>query len=203
MAKGGDKIQETPQQRAQVEFAVKQLADYKKRWLPVQQRLATTIQRSGEAGSAARRSASGRSNVDTQINFKKAQGAVDKMLASAGAAPGSAKANLATTGVNADTATSRGFGGVVADQKVDDAYLAGLSAIAATGRGERQSVADSLSQQASTSARQAASDAQASLDKHAAQAGLIGQFAGVGLQSAMNRGGASPRNSFTGRNDFS
>ena len=31
MSKGGDRVEETPQQRAQVEFAVNQLADYKKR----------------------------------------------------------------------------------------------------------------------------------------------------------------------------
>lgn len=190
MSKGGDRAEETPQQRAQVEFAVNQLADYKKRWLPVQQRLATAVQEMGKEGSSARKAAAGKANVDSAINFEKAQGAVQKMLTAGGAAPGSGKFDLGVTGVETDKAASRGLGVTIADQQVDDAYLSGLSALAATGKGQRAQVADSLGRQAQQSARQAQADAEASVQQHAAQAGLAGQFAGYGLQSAF---GAQPK----------
>ena len=69
MSKGGSEVKETSQQRAMTEFAVNQLQDYTKRWLPLQKRLAAQTVESGAAGSAARKSATGRSNVDTQIAF--------------------------------------------------------------------------------------------------------------------------------------
>lgn len=189
MGGGKDQVEETPQQRAQVEFAVNQLADYKKRWLPVQQRLATAVQAMGKEGSAARKAAAGKANVDNAINFEKAQGAVEKMLSSGGAGVGSGKFDLGVTGVQADKAASRGLGMAVADQQVDDAYLSGLTALAATGKGQRAQVADSLSRQAAQSSRQAAADAEASMAQHGAQANLVGQFAGYGLKSAF---GAQP-----------
>jgi len=84
---GGDKgIQETPQQRAAVEHAVNLMADYKQRWLPVQENLAKHIVASGEAGSRERTAATGRASTDNAMQFAKAGGAVEKSLANSGAA---------------------------------------------------------------------------------------------------------------------
>ena len=52
MSKGGSEVKETSQQRAMTEFAVNQLQDYTKRWLPLQKRLAAQTMESGAAGSA-------------------------------------------------------------------------------------------------------------------------------------------------------
>lgn len=180
MSKGGSEIKETAQQRAMTEFAVNQLQDYTKRWLPLQKRLAAQTMESGAAGSAARKSAAGRANVDTQIAFAGAGEGLEKKLAGTGRNLGAAM-----TGMADNAATSRGMGQVTANQSVDDAYTETLAALAATGRGERAGVSNSLSRQASMSGQQAAMDAETALAKEGAVGELAGQFAGYGLQAAM------------------
>ena len=180
MSKGGSEVKETAQQRAMTEFAVNQLQDYTKRWLPLQKRLAAQTMESGAAGSAARKSASGRANVDTQIAFGQAADTLEKKFAGSGR-------NVATgmMGLSDNAATSRGMGRVAADQSVDDAYTETLAALAATGRGERAAVGNALSRQASMSGQQAAMDAETALAKEGAVGQVVGQVAGYGLQAAM------------------
>ncbi len=180
MSKGGSEIKETAQQRAMTEFAVNQLQDYTKRWLPLQKRLAAQTAESGAAGSAARKSASGRANVDNQIAFSEAEGVLEKRLAGTGRNTGAALAGFSDT-----KATSRGMGQVTADQSVDDAYTETLAALAATGRGERAGVGNAMARQADMSGQQAAMDAQTALAKESAIGEGIGVGAGYGLQAAM------------------
>jgi hypothetical protein len=177
--------QETPQQRAMVEHAVNQFADWKQRWLPVQKNLMGQIQAMGKPGSQAREDAAGRASTDSAIQFGKAQGALQKSLANTGAGAGSAKFNLGVTGAGEDQAKSKAFGLTVADQQINDAYVEGLSALAATGRGERAQVGDSLGRMAAQSSRQAAADAESSAIDRASTAGLVGQVAGFGLQQSL------------------
>ena len=80
----------------------------------------------------------------------------------------------AMTGMADNAATSRGMGQVTANQSVDDAYTETSAALAATGRGERAGVGNSLSRQAAISGDQAAADAQSALAKETA----IGETAG-------------------------
>ena len=183
MSKGGSEIKETAQQRAMTEFAVNQLQDYTKRWLPLQKRLAAQTMESGAAGSAARKSAAGRANVDTQIAFAGAGEGLEKKLAGTGRNLGAAM-----TGMADNAATSRGMGQVTANQSVDDAYTETLAALAATGRGERAGVGNSLSRQAAISGDQAAADAQSALAKETAIGETAGSLAGYGLQAAMRPG---------------
>lgn len=183
MSKGGSEVKETSQQRAMTEFAVNQLQDYAKRWLPLQKRLAAQTVESGAAGSAARKSATGRSNVDTQIAFAGAGEGLEKKLAGTGRNLGAAM-----TGMADNAATSRGMGQVTANQSVDDAYTETLAALAATGRGERAGVGNSLSRQAAISGDQAAADAQSALAKETAIGETAGSLAGYGLQAAMRPG---------------
>jgi len=180
VSKGGSEVKETSQQRAMTEFAVNQLQDYTKRWLPLQKRLAAQTVESGAAGSAARKSATGRSNVDTQIAFAGAGEGLEKKLAGTGRNLGAAM-----TGMADNAATSRGMGQVTANQSVDDAYTETLAALAATGRGERAGVGNALSRQASMSGQQAAMDAETALAKEGAVGQVVGQVAGYGLQAAM------------------
>ena len=184
MSKGGEQG-ETVAQRAAANHAANLLVDYKKRWLPVQQRLGQQIQAMGAPDSAARRGAAGRASTDNAIAFSKAQGAVESRLAAQGAAPGSGRAIAAGEGLNEDAATSRGLGMMVADQHIDDAYLAGLGALAATGRGERAAVGDSMGRIAAQSGAQARADAEASALRRAGNAEVVGQLAGYGLQQAF------------------
>jgi len=183
VSKGGSEIKETAQQRAMADFAVNQLQDYTKRWLPLQKRLAAQTVEPGAAGSAARKSATGRSNVDTQIAFAGAGEGLEKKLAGTGRNLGAAM-----TGMADNAATSRGMGQVTANQSVDDAYTETLAALAATGRGERAGVGNSLSRQAAISGDQAAADAQSALAKETAIGETAGSLAGYGLQAAMRPG---------------
>lgn len=191
MSKGGNKVEETAQQRAMAEFAMNQLQDYKKRWLPVQKQLATQIQSMGEKGSAARVAATGKAATDTALQFAQAQGALEKTLANQRVGVNSSRAKLAISGMGADKATSTGMSTMIADQQIDDAYMAGLSALTSIGRGERAQVADSLAAQAQQSSRQAAADAEVSMMQRAGNARLAGQVAGYGLGAAMG-GGPGP-----------
>lgn len=189
MGKGPSKVKETAQEKALAEFAANKWTDYKQRWLPVQKQLAAQVAEMGQPDSAARRLAAGKANADTQMAFGQTQGAVEKRLTDAGAAPGSGRFNLASAGVSEDAATSGGLGMTIADQQVTDAYLSGLSSLAAIGQGRSATVGDALSQQAATSARQSAMDAQISGDRRAAVGELGGRLAGYGLYASMQPGG--------------
>lgn len=181
-----DDVKETPQQRAMVEFATNRFADWKMRWLPVQQRLISQVQEMGKPGSRVREAAAGRTAVDTAMAFSRGQQGLQKTLTNAGTGPGSSKFNLAVTGAGEDQAKSKGVGLMIADQQVDDAYVQGLSTIMSLGRGERAQVSDSLGRMASSSARQASTDAEVSAMQRANTASLLGQAAGFGLQRGLS-----------------
>lgn len=182
---GGGKVEETSQQRAMADFAMNQLRDYKQRWLPVQKQLAAQIQTMGEKGSAARTAATGKASNDTAMQFAQAQGALEKSLTNQRVGMNSSRAKLAMAGMGADKATSTGMSTMIADQQIDDAYMSGLTALTAIGRGERGQVADSLASQARQSGRQAAADAEASMLQRAGNAQMAGQLVGYGLGAAM------------------
>jgi hypothetical protein len=187
---------ETPAQKALADHAKLQLDDYKKRWLPVQQRLAQTIESAGAEGSAERRMAAGRSSTDTAMAFDKVQGAVEKSLASGGGT------GLKVAGLGDDRAKSTGLGAVMSDQAIDDAYTQGLGALVQIGRGESAQVGNSLAQQAQSSGAQARADAEASAMEREGNAALIGQVGGFGLQQGLSKIPNMNTNKYTGTNDF-
>lgn len=186
------KQKETPAQRAQAEHAMALLQDYKQRWLPVQQRLAQTIEENAAPDSAARKLARGKASTDSEMAFAKAEQGLEKSLSNSGVGPGSSRANLAITGLGDDLSTSKGMGAVMTDQALDDAYTQGLGALAAIGRGERAQVSNSLSTQATNSAAQAQNDAEMAFAERQGNAQLFGQIGGLGLQQGLKSFGSSP-----------
>lgn len=182
---GGNEVNETPAQIALAQHASELMADYKQRWLPVQQNLAKTIVAQGAEGSTLRKSAAGKAGADIEAKFTPAQGALESKLAATGALPGSSKANLAVAGMGTDKAASKAMGLTMADQHVDDAYMQGLQAITALGRGEKAVVNNSMAQQAGMSAQQARFDANQSLEERAGNAQLGMQVVGYGMQQGM------------------
>lgn len=185
MGKKDDKVKETPQQKALAEVAMAQMADYKQRWLPVQRKLAESIRADGAPGSSARTQAAGRASTETAVRFGEARGGLEGALTDSGAGPNSSKFKLATAGLGDDEATSRGLGFVAADQAIDDAYLQGLGALTALGRGEKAQAMGGMQRVADMSGRQAAADAEMSAQKRAGNAQMVGQVAGFGLSQAM------------------
>jgi len=189
---GGGGVEETPAQRQLAQHASELMADYKQRWLPVQQNLAKTIVAQGESGSTLRKQVAGKVVADTEAKFAPAQGALEAKLASTGgAAPGSSKGNLAVAGMGLDKATSKAMGLTMGDQHVDDAYMQGLQAITALGRGEKAVATNSMAQQAGMSAQQARFDADQSLQERAGNAQLGMQVVGYGVQQGMKPAPAS------------
>lgn len=176
---------ETSADVAQAQHAQNLMTDYEQRWLPVQQKLASTIEQEGAPDSSARKLATGKSSTDTAIAFSQSQGALEKGLTNAGAAPGSARANLALTGQASDAAASTGLGKMMSEQQIDDAYTSGLGALTSLGRGEKAMVGTSLTQQALQSSQQASTDANASLMARGGDAKLAGTAVGFGLQQGM------------------
>jgi len=189
-SKNSGKVQETAAQRAQAEHAMNQLQDYRQRWLPVQQHLASTILEQGAEGSEARTMAAGKASTDTAMSFDKANSALEKSLTNSGAAPGSARANLATTGLGTDEASAGGLGHLMSEQQMTDAYTQNLGALMSLGRGERATVGSSMTNMARDSAAQAQADAQAALMQRESNAQLVGQVAGFGVQQGLSKQGS-------------
>jgi hypothetical protein len=183
--------QETPQERALAQHSVDLLTDYRKRWLPVQMRLAQTIEQEGAPDSAARKLAVGKASTDTAMSFDKADTQLEKGLSNSGVLPGSSRSNLAVAGLGTDAAASTGLGHMMSEQAVDDAYTQGLGALTALGRGERAVVSSSLTQQARQSAYQSSADAAASLAARSGDAAIGGQLVGFGVQQGMNKIGSN------------
>jgi hypothetical protein len=182
---GGGQIQETAAQRALATNAAQRLVDYKTRWLPVQQQLAAQIEGEGKPGSWQRTEAKGKASTDAAMNFGRVQGAVEASLTNHGAAPGSGRFAAGVTGTASDAAKSSGLGQLISDEQITDAYTKGLGALAQIGQGQSATVANSMTQQAQSSALQAQADAQASLQNREAVGGVVGQVAGMGFQQYM------------------
>lgn len=189
MSGDAGEVEETPQQRAMVELAVNKLADYQRRWLPLQRNLAETISRQGADGSSARRRARGAASTEVEARFSGARRGLDAAMANTGAA-GSSKQKLAITGMGEDQAVATGLGLTQAEQQIDDAYVSGLGTIMALGQGQQGAAIQGLSRSADLSGRQAAADAQASLNDRMGDAQLVGQMvgAGFGLYGAQPKG---------------
>lgn len=182
-----DKVEETPQQRALAEYAMRMMQDYKQRWLPVQKQLAAQIQQQGADGSAMRESAVGKRATDVAMTFGNGAGVLAKTLSNNGVNLGSSRAKLAVEGMGLDEAKTRGIGAMVTEQQIDDAYLKGLSALAATGRGERVAASEGLVDRARSSARDAQLSAETSAAERANIGGMVGQAAGLGLYGALGK----------------
>jgi hypothetical protein len=177
---------ETAAQQAQATHAMQQLQDYKQRWQPVQQQLATTIEAEGKTGSAARRLATGKAATDVSTQFGAANTKLNAGLTNAGVAPGSGRAVTATAGLGADEAGSKGVNEMMSDQAVTDAYTQGLGALTSLGHGNAATVGQDLTQQAQASGAQASADAGASLMNYEGVAGVAGEVAGFGIQQSRS-----------------
>ena len=188
---GGNSVQETPAQQALAEHANNLMADYQKRWAPVQQRMIETTQTMGREGSSAREAAAGRAGADVEARFGQAGQKLQAGLNTTGAGVGSSKAKLAMGGLSLDKAAAKGQNISLSDQAITGAYMQGLSSIAAMGRGERAQVNAGLADQANMSARQAAQDADISLQNRMGNAQLAGQAVGLGFSQARKPNGGA------------
>ena len=193
-------VQETPQQAALVEKARAQLDDYKARWLPLQKRMAQQIMDMGESDSGDRLRAKGRASTETAARFDQARSAVEKSMTNAGRGPGSSAFALAQTGLDSDAATSKASGMASSNAAIDNAYVQGLGALTAIGRGEKAQAIQGDTQLAAMSGRQAAQDAEMAAADRAGNMKLLGTIAGAGLNASMNRTSNVPQSAINTAN---
>lgn len=178
--KSDNEVKETPQQKAMVELAQKQVADYNNRWLPVQKNLAEGIAEMGKANSFERRQAQGMAANETEAKFSKGRRGLESKLASTGGL-NSGRSKMAIVGMGEDQATSTGLGRTQADQQIDDAYTAGLGTVMQLGLGQKADAVQAMGNVADMSGRRAQADATASLENRMGNAELIGNTVGAGF----------------------
>jgi len=210
---GNDSVKETPAQQALAQHANNLMSDYQMRWAPVQQRMIEVTNKMGAPDSGVREAAAGRAGADVEAQFGQAGQKLAAGLSSTGAGVGSSKGKLAMGGLSLDKAAAKGQNIAISDQAVTHAYMQGLSSIAAMGRGERAQVDTGLADQAGMSARQAAVDADISLQNRMGNAQVAGQAAGLGYSAAKKpsggeqppagiNGGTYLPNSMRGQNNY-
>jgi len=184
-------VKETEQQRAMTELAINRLADYKKRWVPLQQQMQARVMDMGKPESAASKKARGAATTDNAVAFSDAGKKLEGVLTGSGAGPNSGKAKMAMAGLSDDQGTSRGLGLTATDQSIDDAYLQGLSAIASLGKGQGANAMRGMQEMADMSGKQARQDAEMSAARRAGNAQLVGTVASAGLMYGIgSMGGA-------------
>jgi hypothetical protein len=190
--KGSGQVQETSAQVALAQHAQLMMDDYKKRWLPVQQNLASQIEAEGAPNSWQRAEAKGKASTDSAIQFSQAEGGVEKALSNKGVLPGSGRFDTAVTGMGADQAKSSGLDQMVSDQRITQAYTEGLGALTAIGQGQSAQVSNGMQQQARDSAMQAEADARSSLMAEEGIGGAVGTALGYAGQQGLKAWNAPP-----------
>lgn len=193
---GAGEVEETSKQRALADIGAAQMADFKQRWLPVQQKFAAGVVKGGAADSFERRRATTMTGVDNSAAYGRASEKLDATQAARGGFGGSAH-KLGITGMAQDQATSTGLGAVAADQAVDSQYVAGLGAVTALGRGEKATALGGMERAAAMSGRQAQADAQQSLADRQGYIQLASTVAGAGLRAWSGGGGVKVDSSGT------
>lgn len=197
MSKGGGQVQETAQQRAFADVARARLQDFQVRWQPVLQNFAKGVLNANEAGSFQRKRAAGMVTTDNDVAYAKANEGLTDVAAQTGTL-GSSRQKLAVTGMGADQAVSTGLGKVAAAQAGDNAYVSGLGAVTALGRGEKATAVSGMAQEAALSGQQAQADADASLQNAIGNTSLASRIIGTGF--GLSTGG--PGGGVPGTNDL-
>src|SRR6188474_3086458 len=129
-------------------------------------------------------------NADTAAQFGQAQDQIRQQTEAAGLG-GTARQKMAIAGLGDDAAISSGMGLANADQRIDDAYIQGLSQVMALGRGEKAQAVQGMGQMARMSGQQAAADANMAMQRRAGEAQFAGQALGMGLSGALGNPFAS------------
>lgn len=185
-------IQETPEQAAMKQMAVQKFNDYKQRWLPVQQQLASHIQSLSSESSPLRQRGIGAATAEQRAKFGQAQEDVQKRQVDTGAGIGSGRFNMAVTGLGSDEAQSTGLNTDLAERQIDAQYLGGLTDLMKMGQGQSAHVSTNMANVADISGRTAAADAEQAAAARAGRAQFIGSVVGSGVGYARGQyGGGS------------
>lgn len=188
-------IPETEAERALAELARQRFADYQSRWMPLQSAAARHLQAMYEPGSRGLQATQTMFGAEAAKQFTEAERAAEQKGWAGGINPGSARSRLTMAGFDTDRAASTGIGWSKARQIIDDAYLRGMSALAAAGRGQRADIGNAMYGAAQSAAQSAAIDARTSAANRAANYELAGIGAGMlgrGIATQWQQSGRQP-----------
>lgn len=180
------KVEQTAQQKANLDIANQQINDWRTRWMPQLKNFSANLDRAYAPDSRERRHATSLAGTDVSARFAQATDKLNQVAANTGAT-GSSRQKLGIVGMGNNEATSAGFAATNADQAVDDSYVQGEKAVSSLARGEKADTINALGRSADISGRQAAYDADASLNEQAGYAGLAGKIVGTGAGLWMGR----------------
>lgn len=194
---GGPKERgETEAERALAQVALAKFQDYKARWEPMIARTAELVTSLREPTSFERQRARGRAAGETNVQFGRAEEAMEGGLQGRGVGAASSAFRLGKVNLGTDLARSRGLAVAGADQAIDQAYVEGLTNLMSLGRGKEATATGALERQALIEARQAESDAAAAAASRAGTARIVGTAAGMGFDQFVGR----PRSTQAGLN---
>lgn len=178
-------VPETEAERALAEIARQRFADFQSRWLPLQAEAASRLRSMAQPDSFERRTAQGIFGAETARAFTQAERGIEAREWAGGINPASGRAKLRAAGMQADRAAATGIGFSRANQIIEDAYVRGMQALMASGRGQQASAASALGNVGVLAQQAAASDAAAAAANRATGYDLAGTgigFAGMALR---------------------
>ena len=201
-SKSAGQQQETPQEIAQAQFATNQMQRYQQVWLPLQTKLASTIEQEGVDGSQAQKLAEAKSSVDTKIAFQNANSRLQAGEANSGAGIGSGRQTMATASLDNSEAGAIGMGKMMSDAQVKQGYVQGLTALAQIGQGQQAQVSNSMAAEAQTSQQTSQAAAEAALMTASGNAGVIGTAIGAAGKGFSGGSGTIPGFNVTSATGF-
>lgn len=172
-------VNETPAERSLSQIAMSRLQDYRTRWAPLQQRLATTITKMGAPGSIERERTSGRAVAEEGEQYSKGTAGLAKQSMTTGAGPSSGSFRTSVATLPAEGKSAAGSAVASGESMIDRAYVSGLQTLMSLGRGEKANATMGTAQAAGIQAQQAWGDAYKSLSDRSMWAGLGGTGAGM------------------------
>ncbi len=178
MSGGGGEVQETQDEKAQVDVALKMWGDFTSRWQPAQNKYIARVTQAYQPNKAT---AQGAASADVDAAFGNVASNATKTLAQRGAGISSGASTAAQNDVDTAQATSRGLSKVSAGQAADDQHFQQVEGLTAVGRGQQAGATAGYNTLANLSAQTAQNDAQIAANNATARGQLIGQGLGVAV----------------------
>lgn len=182
MCGGGDKPEQSPEEKELGRIAIERWNDYQTRFVPVENEYIEAVQRTDSDFEDAR----GAAGSAVQQSFNRAEEDLSNNLFAAGLAPDSGAFIDAMEGIGEDRALSLGTGINEAEQAVDNQHLQGLQTVVQMGQGQAADSLAGMGNVAADATRDSIERAERSFENRQAGLHLVGNVAGAGAAAYTN-----------------
>lgn len=183
MGGGPDDPEQTPEERALGEIAVKRWNDYQERFVPVENEYIEAVQKTDSDFSEAR----SRTASAVQQNFAPAEDDLRDNLFAQGLSPDSGKAVTMMNRFGQDRGLSMGTGLNETDVAVDNQHIQGLQNVVQMGQGQAAESLGGMGRVAADATQDSIDRSNRSFQNRQAGLHLAGNVAGAGTQAYLNR----------------